>query len=195
MLYQDPEVAELVSQVAAPRQGIAARTNSRNPPMAGAVSAMQMVPSRILVTPDRQELAEGEEVTSIIDFSGVGPGCLIGHRGSAVQSDQWSADEVVNAAEVAGLRMFFNSGNNIVTNGLNAQAVPFSDVYPSALAYAPLMRFVRNTDKLSVVMSHLIPTGTGTAITIVPSVSFQFVELPDFGDEMYRKLRLAGLYG
>jgi len=150
-----------------------------------------VVPSRILVTPDRPSLADGDTGSSRIDFSGVGPGWLIGHRGTALRGDLLGGDEVTESPAAVGLRLFFNSGENIITNGDTTAYVPFSDVYPASLSFAPLLRYVTQRDILTVEWQQLVAAGT-SSIVIVPSVSFAFFaqRLPE---DQIHELQLAGI--
>lgn len=170
---------------------LAASMGESHPALSRALPDVQVVPTRYIRTPLRTAIAGEAEAQTQVDFSGNGPGFLIGHRGTAVRRDLFGSDEVVEAAAVAGVRMFFNGGENLMTDGESAQFVPFSDIYASSESFAPLLRFVRNTDKLTVRFINFAPSTS--SIEIVPSVTFAFAPVPEPNPEQMAQLERYGL--
>lgn len=170
---------------------LAASMGESHPALARALPDVQVVPTRYIRTPLRTVLAGEAEAQTQVDFSGNGPGFLIGHRGTAVRNDLFGSDEVTESPAAAGVRMFFNGGENLMTDGESAQFVPFSDLYPSAESFAPLLRFVRNTDKLTVRFVNFAPSTS--AIEIIPSVTFAFAPVPPPSQEQLKQLERYGL--
>lgn len=156
-------------------------------------------PSRYLVTPNRPVIAAGANNSQRIDFGGAGPGWIIAHRGTVVRADNVGTAPTAgaNIAAITGVQMFFNSGENIITNGDAAAFTPFDALYPEAAPMQPMMRYVTQRDILTVTFQNLIPTAAGSAITITPVVTFGFLSrrYPDAVINGLRRLGIAAGLG
>jgi hypothetical protein len=111
-----------------------------HPPMGLNTVHATMAPSRILVVPNiplvgPSSVSPGER----LEFS-AGGGWLIGWRGTAFDTTvgaQSAGDEI---QAQAGVRMFINDGEELITNGLGADFARFSDLFPPAALWSPIMR-------------------------------------------------------
>jgi len=157
-------------------------------------------PSRYLVTPNRPVIAaDGSVSNQRLDFGGAGPGWIIGHRGTVVRADNVGTTPTAgaNIAAICGVQMFFNSGENIITNGEVAAFTPFDALYPEAAPMQPMMRYVTQRDILTVSFQNLIPAAAGSSVTITPVVTFGFLSrrYPDAVVNVLRRLGVAAGIG
>jgi hypothetical protein len=143
-----------------------------HPPLAGDYCQPMLAPSRILVVPDipavgPQQATPGER----LEFS-AGGGWLIGWRGTAIDYTPaaFRSDQLTQAS--IGVRMFINDGEELITNGLGTDFARFSDLFPPAGQYAPILRRVDVKDILNLQFYNFQPLATGADLQV--SVAFQF---------------------
>lgn len=131
-----------------------------------------MAPSRWLVVEDPPTVAaDSESDQASLDFR-AGGGWIIGMRGTAIDFETpgaFSAGEVEQAS--LGVRMRMNGQESLVDNGNGDDFVKYSDLFPPAQNYAPVMRRVGYEDKLIISWKNFQPAG---GVTLTPSLMFLF---------------------
>ena len=145
-----------------------------HPPAAGDYIQPLMAPSRFLVVPDLPDIPPDTTVTGfVLDFS-AGGGWLIGWQGIVADFTTvgaFAAGELEQAS--MGVKAFLNDGEELITNGVSADFVPFANVFRSDTNYSPIMRRVDSTDRMFFEFRNFQPAVQG-AQTLRPAIVFAF---------------------
>jgi hypothetical protein len=107
-----------------------------------------------------------------LDFGG-GGGWLIGWRGRAFDTVANTATDFEMA--VTEFTAFFNSGEQLLTNGQGVAFGSFANMFADSVQWSPLLRYVRPTDVLNFNFRNV-----SAAATVQPSLMLAFVRDGDF---------------
>lgn len=145
-----------------------------HPPATGDYIEPLMAPSRYLVVPQLSPAATvapaSDSVPVTLQFSS-GGGWLIGWRGLAVSfaNGAFSAGPVEQAT--LGVRMWINDGEELITNGLNADYAPFATIFGQSVSSTPIMRRVDVKDILNLQFRNFQPVD---GVAMRPFITFSF---------------------
>lgn len=107
-----------------------------------------------------------------LEFSG-GAGWIVGWKGTSVDI----AGPTAGPGEQAqtSVRLFINSGEELITNGQGVAFAPFSDMFATTIQWSPLMRYMLATDVITTQVAN-----TTVALRLQASLTFAFIRDGDY---------------
>jgi|TARA_R110000824_G_scaffold62012_2_gene164475 hypothetical protein len=73
------------------------------------------------------------------------------------------------------VRLFINSGEELITNGQGVAFAPFSDMFATTIQWSPLMRYMLATDVITTQVAN-----TTVALRLQASLTFAFIRDGDY---------------
>ena len=146
-----------------------------HPPANPAGGAVQptIAPTRWMVVPNIPILAAGAvSPTQRLDFGG-GAGWIVGMRGITFDTVAATSGQFEQACTT--LRAFFNTGEELFTNGQGLAFASFGTIFTAGVQWSPMLRRVSSTDVLNFQFQNISPGGT-----FQPALSLGFIRDGDF---------------